>query len=149
MTLYYLDASAWVKRYLREAGSKWVHRLFKQEKLLCCATLGLIEVVATLARKRHAGEIGVPLWDSAGRFLIADWDRFCHVELSAPVLETALRVVEATALRGADAVHLASALVLHRRLETSAEELCMVASDRELLEAARQFGLQVADPEVE
>ena len=34
MTVYYLDASAWVKRYCAEAGSSWVQALFAREAAL-------------------------------------------------------------------------------------------------------------------
>ena len=51
------------------------------------------------------------------------------------------------ALRGTDAVHLASALVLQRRFADAEDRLVFVASDRELKEAARSSGLAVIDPE--
>jgi hypothetical protein len=51
------------------------------------------------------------------------------------------------ALRGADAVHLASALVLRRRFADAEDRLIFVASDRELKEAAQSSGLAVIDPE--
>ena len=28
MIFYYLDASAWVKRYYQETGTRWVQKLF-------------------------------------------------------------------------------------------------------------------------
>jgi hypothetical protein len=58
---YYLDSSAWVKRYFEETGSDWVDSLFEGGHLLSCSTLGLIEVMATAARKRAAGAV-----DAAG-----------------------------------------------------------------------------------
>ena len=51
------------------------------------------------------------------------------------------------ALRGADAVHLASAFVLQRRFADAEDRLVFVASDRELKEAAQSSGLAVIDPE--
>ena len=50
--LYYLDSSAWVKRYFNEAGREWVNGLFEQHEVLGCSPLGLIEVGSTMARKR-------------------------------------------------------------------------------------------------
>jgi hypothetical protein len=50
-------------------------------------------------------------------------------------------------LRGADAVHLASALMLQRRFADTEDQLIFVASDRELKEAAQSSGLAVIDPE--
>jgi predicted nucleic acid-binding protein len=46
-------------------------------------------------------------------------------------------------LRGADGVHLASALYLAHALR---EEIIMVASDEELLTAAKKAGLVVVNP---
>lgn len=57
MIFYYLDASAWVKRYYQETGTTWVQDLFAQNQTIACASLGLIEVMATLARKEKAQEI--------------------------------------------------------------------------------------------
>ena len=50
-------------------------------------------------------------------------------------------------LHGADAVHIASALVLRRRFVDTEDRLVFVASDRELKEAAQSSGLAVIDPE--
>ena len=57
MIFYYLDASAWVKRYYWESGTRWVQALFAQNPAIACTSLGLIEVMATLARKRKARDI--------------------------------------------------------------------------------------------
>jgi hypothetical protein len=48
-------------------------------------------------------------------------------------------------LRGADAVHLASALVLQSRLVDVEDRLIFVAADRELKEAAQASGLAIID----
>ena len=56
-------------------------------------------------------------------------------------------LVKNMALRGADAVHLASALVLQRRFANAEDRLVFVASDRELKDAAQSSGLAVIDPE--
>lgn len=58
MIFYYLDASAWVKRYYWETGTAWVQNLFAHGLTVACASLGPVEVVATLARKAKAREIG-------------------------------------------------------------------------------------------
>ena len=57
MIFYYLDSSAWVKRYYQESGTTWVQDLFTHNRAMACASLGLIEVMATLARKGKAREI--------------------------------------------------------------------------------------------
>lgn len=57
MSVYYLDASAWIKRYYREMGTDWIGVVFAANPPLACASLGLIEILATLARKRKAQEL--------------------------------------------------------------------------------------------
>ncbi len=51
------------------------------------------------------------------------------------------------ALRGADAVYLASAFVLRSRLAEEDDQLTLVVSDRELKAAAQSSGLATIDPE--
>ena len=34
MIFYYLDASAWVKRYYQETGTAWVQNVFTQKRML-------------------------------------------------------------------------------------------------------------------
>jgi hypothetical protein len=55
MMLYYLDSSAWAKRYFQETGSEAVDLLAEQLPVLACSPLSLIEVGSTTARKRNAG----------------------------------------------------------------------------------------------
>lgn len=52
-------------------------------------------------------------------------------------------------VRGADAVHLASALLLQKRLAEDDDQLIFIASDHELNRAAQASGLIVVDPEKE
>ena len=49
-------------------------------------------------------------------------------------------------LRGADTVHLASALWLRDHLPSKVDAIMMITSDRELAEAATQAALAVFDP---
>ena len=136
MMTYYLDSSAWVKRYFEEIGSDWVDGLFEGGALLSCSTLGLIEVRATVARKCAIGAI-----DPAGLLNTKDWvgeewGSFLWVGLVPEVVERSLAVTDAFALRGSDSVHLASALQLKDDLGLNASEFAFVTSDRELKAAA-------------
>lgn len=146
MTLLYLDASAWVKRYFQEDGSGWVNQQFEQESLMAASTLGLIEVAATCARKRAAGV------QDAGRDsrieidLLEDWEGLFQMDLTVETLDRSLEVARTYALRGADCVHLASALILKEQLAVEASEFALVTSDQELKAAALKLGLHVVDP---
>jgi predicted nucleic acid-binding protein len=147
MILHYLDASAWVKRYYEEPGTSWVDSLFAQNAKLACASLGLIEVVVTLARKGKHGEIDPTSLTQKLREVDGDWGRFVKVQLGPSALDLARQVAADQALRGADAIHLASALLARARLRSEDDGLIVVASDHGLKAAARASGLTVIDPE--
>lgn len=106
MIFFYLDASAWVKRYCQEAGTAWVQDLFVQNRTIACASLGLVEVMATLARKRKAQKIGLSSLEQKTHELEEDWERFIQVQLTAEAMVLAKELAREMALRGADAIHL-------------------------------------------
>ena len=147
MIFYYLDASAWGKRYYRETGTRWVQRLFANGETLTCASLGVVEVTATLVRKAKAREISRKQLTQKVRELDEDWSRFIQIHLSVEAVRQAREVAQRRALRGADAIHLASALVLQSRFVEAEDQLVFVVSDRQLKEAVRSAGLSVVDPE--
>lgn len=146
MIFYYLDASAWVKRYYQEEGTSQVEALFQNGDHMACATLGVVEVMATLARKANARDIEPTILGQVFARVQEDWAQFVQIQLSGSVLGLALTLARDLALRGADLVHLASALALQRHLIGPEHRLIMVTSDHELLEAARASGLTVMDP---
>jgi predicted nucleic acid-binding protein len=146
---YYLDASAWVKRYHQELGTRWVQDLFAQNPTVACASLGLIEVMATLTRKRKAREIDPASFQQKVQELEEDWERFIQIQMTAEVVDTAKDLARSLALRGADSVHLASAVVLQKRFTDDVDRLILITSDHELKEATPSSGLTVVDPEEE
>ncbi len=64
------------------------------------------------------------------------------MQFSAEVLAKALTLTADLSLRGADAVHFASAIVLQQNLPTL-EGFRLVCCDNELLEAAQQMGITI------
>lgn len=114
---------------------------------IACASLGLIEVMATLARKAKAGEIDPSMLEQKAQELEGDWEGFIQVQLTAEAVDIAKGLARELALRGADAVHLASALLLQRRFAEGDDQLILVTSDQELKEAAQSSGLVAVDPD--
>jgi len=146
MPIHYLDASAWVKRYIREEGSQRINAWMNQNPLVASAALGVTEVLSTIVRKTRAGELSETERDKIADHVWAEFDAFAHVYHTPPVMERAREVALRFGLRGADTVHLASALWLETHAPSGIEEMTMITSDRELEEAAEQSGLVVFDP---
>lgn len=147
MIFYYLDASAWVKRYYREIGTNWVQDLFAQNSAIACASLGFIEVIATLARKRKAQEISDFSLKQKAQELEEDWKHFIQIQLTHEAVDMAKKLAIQLALRGADTVHLASALLLQSRLTEKNDRLILITSDGELKKASQSLDLIAIDPD--
>jgi predicted nucleic acid-binding protein len=149
MIFYYLDASAWVKRYYLETGTPWVQALFDSAPTVTCASLGLVEVMATLARKHKAQEIDSDAFEKKAQELEEDWQGFVQIHLTPEVVRRAKEVAKQRALRGADAVHLASALLLESRFVEAEDHLVLITSDHELKEVSQSCNIEVIDPETQ
>lgn len=147
MTFLYLDASAWVKRYYHEKGSERIHEMLAEADQPACSLLGVVEVIATLARKCKALEITREDFEAKLVDIDRDWRSFVQIELTLGGLDRARYAAANLALRGADAVHFAALRTLHERLSNSGHQVVLVASDRELKEAAQASGITVIDPE--
>ncbi|RMH08707.1 MAG: hypothetical protein D6704_02605, partial [Nitrospirae bacterium] len=73
-----------------------------------------------------------------------DWSGWIKVELHDKVLVLARDLIQRHALRGFDAIHLASALSLQAGL---GEEITFVAADERLLQVAQAEQLRALNPE--
>ena len=150
MPAYFFDSSALVKRFAQEQGSTFVLSLLRPsaKNRLYSARITEVEVCAALARRRKANTINAAQAAKGVRRLRHDLPRrFTQVAISESVLVEASRLAETLALRGYDAVQLASAMAANNeRVLNGLSPLTMVSSDVELNDAARAEGFNVEDP---
>lgn len=146
MSVYYLDFSAWVKRYFEEPGSGRIAQLFDGRERLASTGLGYVEVASAVARQQASRSLTQHEMTQLQEQMKADWKDLTDLPLTGDLVERAVALTERYKLRGADAVHLASALGLQNVLAEINETVVLVASDRDLLEAARDAGLHVENP---
>jgi predicted nucleic acid-binding protein len=146
MRVYYLDSSAWVKRYLTEPGSTWVRDLFDSKEPLACSPAGYVEVAAAIARHKGVRQIPPNRKIILRRDFLADWHEMLHAPLTAEVIQVAADLALDEKLRGAEALHLASAYALKTSLAQRSVNLTLVTADPELLAAAHRRHLEVLDP---
>jgi len=110
--IVYFDSSALVKLVVDESGSDLVATLWNNCDAALSSRLAYPEVCAALATAGRNHDITTDEAASA----TAEWDTFWHsirpVELSAEVERSAGQLAASHRLRGADAVHLASALAV-------------------------------------
>lgn len=122
--------------------------LFAHKPVVACATLGLIEVTATLARKGKAGQLGLSALEQKLQEVETDWQNFIQIQFLAEVVVRAKDLARTLALRGADSIHLASALSLQSRLPQG-DQVIFITSDQELKFASQMSNLIPLDPNEE
>lgn len=133
--IVYLDASAWAKRYFREAGSAIVEQVFASDDELVSSVLGHVEVSGVIARASSASQ--------ASELVAADLSGIELIETTQAIGLMAANIAGTRKLRGADAVHVATALAVEAIRD---ERLLFITSDQEMVEAARELGFNVVDP---
>jgi len=146
VSVFYLDSSAWLKRYFQEPGTPWIQRLFESEERLASSILGYVEVASALTRQQVPRELDEQNLVQLQEQLKEDWANLTGLPLTDELVEQAVGLTQHYKLRGADAVHLATALGLKDTMAEVSESVVLVASDHDLLEVARQTGLSVEDP---
>lgn len=150
MTLYYLDASALVKRYVAETGSAFVTRLTSSSESneIWLATIGCVELVAALYRRVNTGALtSSSAWNAEQAFR-GDWQQvFQPIDLNASILARAMGLAKLHLLRAYDAVQLATAVDLQvNRRALNLSWPIFVSADQRLNQAALAEGLLVDDP---
>jgi len=140
----YFDSCALVKRYVKEDGSEDVLSLIQRGEGITTSKLAYPEILSAFARKERSGELARGLRKRLLDQFEADWKSILVVELHDELLPTMKLLLNKYPLRGADTVHLSSALWLKRAVQT---DMTFVASDVNLLKAAHGERLRVINPQ--
>ncbi len=135
----FFDASALVKRYVKEGGSDRV-LAWLAERRAAAARFSEAEIASALVRRCREGAFAIAQRDRALARLRQDFRSLVLVETTAAVVERAVSLLVRHPLRAADALQLASGLELRDGLDRPID---FVAFDECLLAAARGEGFPV------
>ena len=138
MPLVYFDSSTFVKLLTEEPGSALAAELWDGCDAAVASRLAYPEVRAALAAAGRNHDLTATELNAAGRAWDEYWAAVRPVELTTAVEQRAGQLASSHALRGADAVHLASALAI------GDPDLIMAVWDRRLHTGARSARLRVA-----
>ena len=141
--MIYFDTSALVKRYIDEPGSSYVNHLVSEADYVAVSVLAYPELMSALARKQKARELSDADASKAQNRFEADWRSFLVADFQAELLPLIKETVNRHQLRGADSVHLATALWLKRQTGT---DLSFATADIALLQAANHESLPTINP---
>lgn len=136
--IVYLDASALVKRYVSEKGSREVRALMEVAGSVGTALISRAETAAALAKASRMGLISrEAAFAALGDFRL-DWEDLVRVHLSEPLMARAEGLSWEHGLRGYDAVHLAAAAFWQEALD---EPVALATFDKQLWAAAGEIGM--------
>jgi predicted nucleic acid-binding protein len=139
----YFDSSALVKRYVREAGTREVRALLGDGRRAVTSRVAFAEIAAAVARRARAGDLAAAARGGVLGQLERDFEVFDVIDATAEVVAGVPALVRRHPLRGFDAVHLASCLLLCGGRPGSIPFVC---ADASLAAAARACGLEVLVP---
>jgi uncharacterized protein len=145
VTCYFLEATAFAKLFVREAGTEALIRLVESvednRKLIAASTP--LEVYAAIRRRERAGGISHEDASAALESLRTEAARTVQEPLNPAVLEAARQLLDKGALRWPDAVQIGAAQVAREMFPGT--EIVFVTASKQMLEAAQAEGFSTLD----
>jgi predicted nucleic acid-binding protein len=108
----YLDTSSLVKLYVEEEGSNDVAALLEKSRTAASSIIAYAEARAAFARRFREGALTKKAYKGLLLSFERDWINYLQVKVSQDVIQLAGDLAEKHALRGFDAIHLSSAIIL-------------------------------------
>jgi predicted nucleic acid-binding protein len=143
--MLFLDTSALVKLYVWEPHSTAARNLTRSASAVAVSWLAYPEAVSAISRRVRDGAMLTPDADACIGALKASASTLTTIGFDRDIALEAGRVARLRGLRGADSVHLATAIDLQRRLGTP---VTFAAYDVRLVQAAIAEGLDVPTGDV-
>ena len=140
--IFYLDTSAFIKRYLEELGSQELRKFLKKKGYFFTSKIAYVEVLMTFRRKKTEGFLSDEDFLKLTNKFEKDWLVFNIIELSNEIIKTLKEKVFKHPLKALDAIHLSSALWLKDKFIN----VIFVCSDYHLKEKAKLEKLSIWDP---
>ena len=145
MIFFWLDASAYAKRYIVEKGTQLVNHLFSLIPLerMVCLFEGGGEMIFVFVRKRNEGKITATRFNQIREHFeieFIDRDELEQIFSTEDQITDSWDLIEKHSINSTDAILLQCALDRVNELRIEGDNLVLVSSDRRLLNATRKEG---------
>lgn len=137
--ILYLDTAALVPLLVEEAASRRCEELWDAADAVVTSRITYVEAAAAAAQAYRLGRLDVAGHAVALSGLDRRWSQIDRLPVDDEIIATAATLAHDHALRGYDAVHCASALLV------ADPALVAATGDRVLLHAWRRLGVDVSD----
>lgn len=144
--ILYLDTSALLRKYFKEPGSNEIISKWKEATGIVTSSVAYAEAMAAFYRKKREIDLNGTIFGTILNSFHSDWPSFIRVEVTDDLNESIDKIVANYALRGFDAIHLASALIIH---EKASEDFLFACFDKMLVQAAEMEGLKTLPTDLE
>jgi len=134
----YLDTSSLVKLYVEEKGSSAVASMLETATVVATSLIAYAEARSAFSRRFREKAFTRSEYKKIVSSLEADWEHLMALNVTKELVFSAGNLAEKHGLRGFDAIHLASAIVLQQEISGSVLFSC---SDRRLQIASQKEGL--------
>ncbi len=131
----FFDSSAFVKRYVREAGTDAVLAWCDRATAIGLSGIAIPEIISAFCRLRREARIDDKQYRQLKSLLLADIEDAAICDLTPTVLAQTISSLETNVLRGMDAIHIGSAVALQAEV--------FISADQRQREAAARAGLRV------
>ncbi len=112
--IVYLDTSSLVKVYVDEEGSQGVVELIDKSTAAATSIVAYAESRAAFARRMREGAFTKTGYKNLVLSFERDWINYAQVKVTQELIHLAGDLAEKHSLRGFDAIHLASAVILKK-----------------------------------
>ncbi|MCK5257537.1 MAG: type II toxin-antitoxin system VapC family toxin [Deltaproteobacteria bacterium] len=120
----YLDTSSLVKLYVEEESSGEVEGMVQSSKVTATSLIAYAEARVAFARRFREKSFSSRQYRELVSSFDEDWDNYLIVRVTKELVQLAGNLAEKHGLRGFDAIHLSSALILRQELSTPVGFLC-------------------------
>lgn len=144
--MIYFDPSALVKRYVKEKGSDKVDSLLAEAVSVVTSRLTYPEILSAFNRRCKEGAFPEEWLNKMIKNFEAEWEKFIIIDSQEEFSASTKELIIKHSLRGADSVHLSSALWLKPLAKGN---MTFIACDNNLLKAAKAERLKVVNPQEE
>lgn len=149
MSFYFLEATAFVKLFVREQGTDTLIHLMESaednRKLISSSTP--LEIYAAIRRRERDGDLSAEDAASVLSALRTESARMVQQPLNPAVLEAARQMLDRTTLRWTDALQLGAIMAARDMFQGT--EIVFVSCCQRLLDTATKEGFPVMNPEKE
>ena len=137
--IVYLDTSSLVKLYVEEEGSSEINELVRSSKIAATSLVAYAEARAAFSRRYREKAFKNSEYHHLVLKFNEDWNNYLSLRVTDELVRLAGDLAEKHGLRGFDAIHLASSIILNKKVSSPVIFSCF---DQKLQKTSALEGLQ-------